>query len=619
MRSPAIGFVLLLAACGGSGTQPRCGADADCGAGTVCEKPLGGERGVCVAPFAVSLTAPGAGGWAGLSTPVAAAVAAAASGRVLPAGAELLVDGVPAATLAREGSTASYRGTLDLAGKLSPAQLQRGTVSLAVAVARGTRDEVTSAPVPVLVDLVAPAITAASAGCGASACLRDGVLPIRATIDEARPDLLGVRARLDLDPARTVVLSSVGPGVLGADVDLQAWPFPALARDVQVTITATDQAGNQTQQTLAAPVTRVRWSYDAGAPVTSPAVLPDGRLVVGVSATTNQVRAVNADGTASWAATVGAGFVVAAPSVGASAIWIASQDGRLYAVNPATGAVLNPPGCNAGGALQGTPAIGGASETAFLGSGIGRLFAADAAGGCVQSLPTDAFSASPGIARTGLVLAATATATATATLRQYRYEGAFGENWAVQVGVNVQAPIAIDAADGVWTGSQDAKLNLTTPAGATSTVKTFGGSVQDSPVILAGGDVVVGDQARVLHRVRPDGTLAWSPEPVLDGAVLAPLVLAGGDAALLVPTAAGTLHAVTASGTVAWSGVLSAQPLRAGNIWGPPGQAFPTAYFGSADGKLYAVVSDGHLDTAAPWPKAHHDVRNTSNAAFPHP
>jgi hypothetical protein len=70
---------------------------------------------------------------------------------------------------------------------------------------------------------------------------------------------------------------------------------------------------------------------------------------------------------------------------------------------------------------------------------------------------------------------------------------------------------------------------------------------------------------------------------------------------------------------VVWSGALSTQPLRAGNVGGAPGAAFSTAYFGSADGKLHAVAVDGHLDTAAPWPKAHHDVRNTSNAAFPHP
>jgi hypothetical protein len=156
--------------------------------------------------------------------------------------------------------------------------------------------------------------------------------------------------------------------------------------------------------------------------------------------------------------------------------------------------------------------------------------------------------------------------------------------------------------------------------GRTTTVKTLGGSIIDSPVVLAGGDVVVGDQAKVLHRFRPDGTQVWAAEPVLDGPVLAPLVLAGGSAALLVPTAAGTLHAVAADGTVLWGGALTqGQALRAGNVHTPPGAAFGTAYFGSSDGKLYAVAVEGRLDAAAPWPKAHHDARNTSNAASPLP
>jgi hypothetical protein len=44
-----------------------------------------------------------------------------------------------------------------------------------------------------------------------------------------------------------------------------------------------------------------------------------------------------------------------------------------------------------------------------------------------------------------------------------------------------------------------------------------------------------------------------------------------------------------------------------------------TAYFGCADGNLYAVIVDGRLDTTAPWPKSHHDTRNTGNAAAPLP
>jgi hypothetical protein len=229
----------------------------------------------------------------------------------------------------------------------------------------------------------------------------------------------------------------------------------------------------------------------------------------------------------------------------------------------------------------------------------------------MRSPATDSFAAPAAIDGSGAILAATATA----TLRQYSYDGAFTEKWAAVVGVNVSAPIALDGAGNAWTGSQDARVNATTPAGATATVRTLGGSVVDSPVVLAGGDLVVGDQARVLHRLHPDGTAAWASEPTLGGPVLAPVALAGGEAALLVPTAAGTLHAVAADGTVLWGGALTGgQALREASIQAPGAGPRSTAYLGSADGKLYAVVVEGHLDVAAPWPKAHRDLRNSSNA-----
>ena len=65
-----------------------------------------------------------------------------------------------------------------------------------------------------------------------------------------------------------------------------------------------------------------------------------------------------------------------------------------------------------------------------------------------------------------------------------------------------------------------------------------------------------------------------------------------------------------------WSVKLSAtgQALQPANIHGTAGARTATAYVAGADGKLYAVVVDGQLDTTAPWPKAFHDPRNTSNA-----
>jgi outer membrane protein assembly factor BamB len=614
MTRTALALCLVLAACGSGGDLPRCGADGDCAAGTVCERPVSGERGVCVAPYEVTLLAPPPGSWIGLAgAPVQASLRVRASGRTEPASIDLLADGSPVATLARTGP-----GSYEV--RWIPAGGTPRDTSLAAAVARATADEVRSAPVGVRVDVEAPALSGASAACAAAPCARDASLRVTATAADA--NLLSLEATLDLDPGQPVPMALVGTEWV-ADVDLGALPFPALARDVGVIIRARDAAGNEASQVLPTAVTRVRWTYDASAPgTTSPAIFPDGTLVIGVTATTRQVRAIGLDGAELWATTVGAGAITAPPSIGPTAIWIASQDGKVYAVKPDGSAILNGSGCNTGGALQGTPAIGSTNpETAFVGSGAGRPYAADAAGLCAAGPLTDSFSAPPSLDSGGKVLAATATATATATLRKYAFDGAaFVPDWSVQVGVNVAAPIAVGPGDESWTGSQDAKLNATATGGATRTVKTLGGSIVDSPVILAGGDVVVGDQARVLHRFQPDGTQVWASEPVLDGPVLAPLALAGGAAALLVPTAAGTLHAVAADGTVLWSGALTpGQSLRAGNVHTPPGAAFGTAYFGAADGKLYAVAIEGHLDSAAPWPKAHHDARNTSNAAGPLP
>ncbi len=608
MARRIVWIALSLAACGSGGELARCAADADCAAGTVCERPVGGERGVCIAPYAVALAAPAAGGWIGSgAVTVRATLRVQASGRPEPPALELLAGGAAAASLPRVGP-GSYQGSWTApAGTPDP-------VLLSAVAARGTPDEAASAPVAVRVDLEAPVFSAPSAGCAAAPCVRDAAMRIQAGV--ADPNLAAVSASLDLDPSRPLALSRAG-GPWRADVDLAGWPFPALSRDVVVTLTATDAAGNRAVLALPVPVTRVRWSYDAGAPVTSPAVMEDGTLVLGLAATTNQLRALGPDGSLLWQATVGTGFVTAAPSVGPSAIWVASMDGHVYAVKRDGTAILNGSGCATGGAVQGTPAVGvGNPETVFAGSAAGRIYAIDAGSTCMRSPLTDAFAASPVVDSTSTVLAATATA----ILHQYVYDGAFTELWNSSVGVNVSAPIALDASGNAWTGSQDARVDVTTPAGATTTARTLGGSVVDSPIVLAGGDVVVGDQAKVLHRLHPDGSPAWAVEPVLGGPVLAPVALAGGPAALLVPTAAGTLHAVAADGTVLWSGALTAgQSLREAAVRLPAPGAPGTAYLGAADGKLYAVAVEGQLDTAAPWPKAHRDPRNSSCAGGPLP
>jgi outer membrane protein assembly factor BamB len=89
---------------------------------------------------------------------------------------------------------------------------------------------------------------------------------------------------------------------------------------------------------------------------------------------------------------------------------------------------------------------------------------------------------------------------------------------------------------------------------------------------------------------------------------------------------AGALHAIDAQGATVWSTVSETpSPLGAYGLSFPTiapavsDQRLPTLYVGSSEGKLYAVVVDSGLDPTSPWPKSHHDIRNTGNAAAPLP
>ncbi len=619
-RRIALLWCLAAAACGGEGSWQRCGSSAECPPGTFCNLPVTGEQGVCQAPATAALTAPAPGAYLGANAAISATLTLASAAIAAPSSVELRLAGSPVATLAIQGAPAGLTATY--AGTWTPSAAQNGPGSLearaSVDVA-GTAVPVTSPAVAVTIDTLPPLIQNGTAAC-AGGCKRDSTLDVSA--DATDPSLVAVAVTVDLDPARSVPVLRTGD-TWSASVALPDWPFPHFQRTVQVTVRAADRAGNEATATLPVDVTRLRWAYTSGATaVTSPAVTANGTVVFGVSATSGQLRALNPDMTEAFpAVTVGAQAVTAAPSIGPTAIWVASNDGRVYAVALDGSGVLNGSGsgCATGGALQGTPAItSSGAEVAFAASAVGRVYAADVATLCAAGPLTDAFSGPPSIDRAGSILAATAAASA--TLRKYTFDGAaFTLDWSVPVGVSVTAPVAIAALDEVWTGSQDAKLNSTTPGGVTTNVATLPGSIRDSAVIASGGDVVVGEQSKVLHRYTPGGAKVWSTVP-LAGTALAPLALTGGDTAFLVPTEGGTLHAVDATGGIVWDGALNAgQALRAGNIYTPAGSSLSTAYFGCIDGKLYAVIVDGQLDTTAPWPKAHHDARNTGNAGSPLP
>jgi hypothetical protein len=468
------------------------------------------------------------------------------------------------------------------------------------------------------------AVAIASVSC-ADPCLRDGVLDVVATAEDAESGILSMTATLRLGTAEHDFPLVASAGVYQGQLDLSTLPFPFLATTGSLAVTATN--GSKLEASTAAEptpvITRVRWTYgmDANA-LTAPAVKPDGTVVVGRAATSNQVLLVNPNGVDVTPVTVEASSgtgapVTVPPSVGAEAIWVSSEDGRLYGVALDGSGVAADTVCTIGATLTGPPALRSAngSDTVFVAATDGSVWGTTAnANDCNPSGSASTYASSPVIDSLNALFASTESA----MLRRFTFNGStFTENWTqpVDVGSAVTAPLAVDGSGNIWTASVTGELNETTGAGVAGTSVALTNPLE-SPVVLANGDIVVGDATGKLHRISSTGAAVWATPTDLGSAVLGPIVLAGGDARILVSTKGGSVFAIADDGSVVWSGTLSGAELRTGNIF-VESASRSTAYFSAKNGNLYAVIVDGHLDTSAPWPKAWHDPRNTGNAATP--
>jgi hypothetical protein len=130
---------------------------------------------------------------------------------------------------------------------------------------------------------------------------------------------------------------------------------------------------------------------------------------------------------------------------------------------------------------------------------------------------------------------------------------------------------------------------------------------------------VVPEAGKTLSCWTGAGAFRWRSAP-LAGVPRTPLLLSGADA-LVVADGRGALTALDEAGQLRWTVQLapSGTALHPPNLYAPPGAAHATGYVPAANGRLYAVVLDGRLDAAAPWPKAFHDPGNTGNSATPQP
>jgi hypothetical protein len=616
--------ILLALACGSPQERRACRTDGDCGAGSRCEQTTAG--GFCGPADTLALDAPAAGALVGAAgKPVAATLTLGKTGSPAPATVALLAAGAPAGALAlsaENGRDATYSGSY------SPAAGAAGEVSLeAVALVNG--EEIRSTAVTVTVDTLAPDVVVAGAACPPrpAGCERDGLLHLRVASGAA--DVASVTATLDLDPTRKRPLA-LAAGEWVAEVPLGEYPFPHFSGPLQVTVTAEDQAGNAASSSTVVTVERLRWATAAETvsppQLTGPAVDGAGKVLVGGS--NARLYTFAPDGSAPSSVAVGSIAIAAAPSIGPTAIWVASQDGRIYALD-AAGTVLNAGGCNTSSLPVGTPALSaGSPEVSFTGTTTAKaLYAARASPLlCDGTTIGDGFASSAVVAGTGNIFAATATSGGSVSVQRFTDPGTglLTGDWQVSAGTGTEAHLAIDGAGRVLLNPNGTLFAVTDggTSGSAAALTTLSGRSVESPLVLANGDIVVGAAGGKVHRVTAAGDPVWASPADLGSDVtgLAAAAAAGPDDPVLHGvTVLGRLFALRADGSVAWSASLASGALRFPTIAPARAGRLPTLYAGSADGKLYAVVVDTGLDTTAPWPKAQHDIRNSGNAAAPLP
>jgi outer membrane protein assembly factor BamB len=323
----------------------------------------------------------------------------------------------------------------------------------------------------------------------------------------------------------------------------------------------------------------------------SPAIGPDGTIYVG--SFDSSLYAVNPDGALKWRYLTGSG-VQSSPAIAADGtVYFGSDDKRLYS--------LNPDGTFRwryflGSSVTSCPAIA-ADGTIYVGS-YGYLYAFNTdstlkwfyvTGGIVRSSPT--------ITADGTVYVGSE--------NDYLYalnpDGTL--KWRYKTDGSIYQSCPAIATDGtVYCGSDDKYVYALNPDGTRRWRYKTGDHVRSSPAIAADGTVYFGSQDNQLYALNPDGILRWKYKT--GGDVRSSPAIAA-DGTIYVGSTDDCLYALGPDGTFKWRHETDGAVMSSPTI-GPDG----TVYFTSDDGYLYALKGTSPL-ADSPWPKIHHDLRNT--------
>ncbi len=344
----------------------------------------------------------------------------------------------------------------------------------------------------------------------------------------------------------------------------------------------------------------LKWVFNAGDALhSSPAIAPDGTIYVGSN--DGNIYAVNPDGSLKWNyATSGA--VLSSPAIGADGtIYTGSNDGKIY-------------GLNSDGTLKwsyltisevgSSPIIDPISGVIYVASAYdsswhGRMYAFYPDGTLKwvfnPNTPGSWILSSPAVGSDGVILFGDYTNPSSifwalnpnGTELWHTIIPSNGEN-------DIYSSAAIDSSGMIYfgEGSSNNRLVSLYPNGTIAWFYSAGESINSSPALGSDGTIYFGSSDGKLYAVTQEGTLKWAYST---GAEIYSSPAIGADGSLYVGSNDGKIYAFSSEGILKWSYATG------GSIDSSPSiGADGTLYASSTDGKLYAFQASTSEITSTP-------------------
>lgn len=233
----------------------------------------------------------------------------------------------------------------------------------------------------------------------------------------------------------------------------------------------------------------------------SPAVASDGKIYFGSDDV--YIYALHSDIVKYWDYKTD-GYVSSSPAIGSDAIYVGSGDDNLWALESDGDFIWK---YTTGGDVASSPAIG-TDGTIYVGSDGGSIYALNPADGSEKwTYSTGAsVSSSPAIGSDGIIYFGSE------DRYVYAINPSGSEKWSYRTDGKVNSSPAIGEDGTIYVGSDDKYLYALNPDGTLKWKYETGGYVRSSPAVGADGTIYFGSIDGFIYALRSDGTLKWRYE-----------------------------------------------------------------------------------------------------------